>query len=179
MQCIRFYVDDVPVRRYPKKTDSSFPRRPMWVYGSIWDASSWATEGGLYKADYSHAPFIAKYTRFVTNGCSAYAPANCRPVPASASGNGLSSQQVAAMKWVQTYHMVYYYCRDPNRNHGLTPECSVWYIHVIFQKTQIPKSSNFLLSSSACCPTTILLLLGSWGVLIYSSLLLAFTVALV
>ncbi|KAH0852440.1 hypothetical protein HID58_090819 [Brassica napus] len=34
----------------------------MWLYGSIWDASSWATENGKYKADYKYQPFTAKYT---------------------------------------------------------------------------------------------------------------------
>ncbi|PKI35446.1 hypothetical protein CRG98_044161 [Punica granatum] len=48
-----FLVDDVPIRRYPRKSDATFPLRPMWLYGSIWDASSWATEDGKYKADYS------------------------------------------------------------------------------------------------------------------------------
>ncbi|XP_022152860.1 probable xyloglucan endotransglucosylase/hydrolase protein 32, partial [Momordica charantia] len=49
---IIFFVDDIPIRRYERKSDATFPVRPMWVYGSIWDASSWATEDGKYKADY-------------------------------------------------------------------------------------------------------------------------------
>ncbi|MBA0809561.1 hypothetical protein Gohar_025205 [Gossypium harknessii] len=96
----------------------------MWVYGSIWDASSWATEDGKYKADYNYQPFVAKYTNFKASGCSAYAPAWCHPVSASLfRSGGLTRQQRRAMRWVQRYHMVYNYCRDPKRNHALTPEC--------------------------------------------------------
>ncbi|KAK6144332.1 hypothetical protein DH2020_021152 [Rehmannia glutinosa] len=68
---IIFFVDDVPIRRYPRKSDDTFPMRPMWVYGSIWDASSWATENGKYKADYNYQPFVGKYNNFKISGCNA------------------------------------------------------------------------------------------------------------
>ncbi|KAL2347907.1 hypothetical protein Fmac_001907 [Flemingia macrophylla] len=59
-----FLVDDVPIRRYPKKSAETFPLRPMWLYGSIWDASSWATKDGKYKANNRYQPFVARYTNF-------------------------------------------------------------------------------------------------------------------
>ncbi|MCI07015.1 putative xyloglucan endotransglucosylase/hydrolase protein 32-like, partial [Trifolium medium] len=119
-----FLVDDVPIRRYPRKSDATFPLRPMWVYGSIWDASSWATEDGKYKADYKYQPFVAKYTNFKASGCSAYASRWCRPASASPyRSGGLTRQQHWAMSWVQRHHMVYNYCQDPKRDHRLTPEC--------------------------------------------------------
>ncbi|KAJ0027825.1 hypothetical protein Pint_35717 [Pistacia integerrima] len=119
-----FFVDDVPIRRYPRKSAATFPLRPMWVYGSIWDASSWATEDGKYKADYRYQPFVARYTNFKATGCTAYAPARCNPVSASPYPSGrLSRQQYWAMRWAQTQHMVYDYCKDPKRDHSLTPEC--------------------------------------------------------
>ncbi|RRT50596.1 hypothetical protein BHE74_00052312 [Ensete ventricosum] len=118
-----FFVDDVPIRRYARKVEATFPGRPMWVYGSIWDASSWATENGKYKADYRYQPFVSRFTGFKIRGCSAFAPAGCRPVPSSPSGYGLSSQQRAAMQWAQRNHMVYNYCQDYSRDHSLTPEC--------------------------------------------------------
>ncbi|KAK1289286.1 putative xyloglucan endotransglucosylase/hydrolase protein 32 [Acorus calamus] len=119
-----FFVDDVPIRRYPRKSPTTFPLRPMWVYGSIWDASPWATENGKYKADYRYQPFVARYTKFIIGGCSAYSPANCRPVPMSPSGSGgLSPQQMAAMQWAQRNYKVYDYCGDPTRDLSLTPEC--------------------------------------------------------
>nr|ABK22838.1 unknown [Picea sitchensis] len=72
---IVFSVDDVPIRRYPR-TDA-FPTRPMWVYGSIWDASSWATDSGRYKVDYNYQPFVAKYTDFVLTDCTQSMAAEC------------------------------------------------------------------------------------------------------
>ncbi|CAL9088977.1 unnamed protein product [Musa textilis] len=120
---IIFFVDDVPIRRYARRMEATFPDRPMWVYGSIWDASSWATENGKYKADYGYQPFVSRFTGFKIRGCSAFAPAGCRPVPSSPSGYGLSPQQRAAMQWVQRNHMVYNYCKDYSRDHSLTPEC--------------------------------------------------------
>ncbi|MBA0820649.1 hypothetical protein Gohar_022424 [Gossypium harknessii] len=95
-----FLVDDVPIRRYPRKSDATFPLRPTGVNGSIWDASSWATEDGKYKADYRYQPFVAKYTNFKAGGCSAYAPAWCCPVSASPfRAGGLTMQQYRAMRW--------------------------------------------------------------------------------
>ncbi|KAL5981802.1 putative xyloglucan endotransglucosylase/hydrolase protein 32 [Asimina triloba] len=121
---IIFFVDDVPVRQYPRKSDAMFPVRPMWLYGSIWDASSWATENGKYKADYSYQPFVARYSWFVIDGCSAYSPGRCRPVSGSPyPSGGLTGQQNMAMQWVQRNYMVYNYCSDPGRDHSLTPEC--------------------------------------------------------
>lgn len=122
----RFLVDDVPIRRYPRKSNATFPLRPMWVYGSIWDASSWATENGKYKADYQYQPFIGRYKNFRVSGCAAGGSSgSCSPPSVSPSrAGGLSRQQVAAMAWVQRNRMVYNYCRDPSRDHALTPECS-------------------------------------------------------
>ncbi|XP_044506555.1 xyloglucan endotransglucosylase/hydrolase protein 31-like [Mangifera indica] len=121
---IIFLVDDVPIRRYPRKSDATFPKRPMYVYGSIWDASSWATENGKYKADYQYQPFIGRYTNFKLAGCTADGSASCRPPSASPSGSGgLSQQQLSAMAWVQRNYLAYYYCQDPKRDHTQTPEC--------------------------------------------------------
>ncbi|GKV08378.1 hypothetical protein SLEP1_g20012 [Rubroshorea leprosula] len=121
---IIFFVDDLPIRRYPRKSDATFPLRPMWVYGSIWDASSWATEDGKYKADYRYQPFVGRYKDFKLVGCTADGPGSCRPPSASPSPTGgLSQQQVATMQWVQRNYLVYDYCQDPKRDHTLTPEC--------------------------------------------------------
>ncbi|CAL9080273.1 unnamed protein product [Musa acuminata var. zebrina] len=120
---IIFFVDDVPIRQYPRKSAGTFPQRPMWLYGSIWDASSWATEDGKYRADYRYQPFVARFTRFIVRGCAPSAPPRCRPAPSSSYGAGLSRRQFAAMGWAQRHFMVYNYCRDPKRDHSLTPEC--------------------------------------------------------
>ncbi|OVA06946.1 Glycoside hydrolase [Macleaya cordata] len=122
---IIFLVDDIPLRTYKKKSDSTFPLRPMWVYGSIWDASPWATEDGKYKADYHYQPFYGRYTNFKLSGCSENSPASCRPVSASPyPSGGLSSQQNSAMQWAQKNYLVYDYCKDYKRDHSQTPECN-------------------------------------------------------
>ncbi|KAI0510026.1 hypothetical protein KFK09_010626 [Dendrobium nobile] len=120
---IIFFVDDVPIRRYAEWSAWTFPWRPMWVYGSIWDASSWATDDGKYRADYRFQPFVARFTRFIARGCTAASPPSCRPPPSSPAGFGLSRLQRAAMEWAQRRSLVYDYCRDPKRDHSLTPEC--------------------------------------------------------
>ncbi|GAB2275143.1 Probable xyloglucan endotransglucosylase/hydrolase protein 32 [Dionaea muscipula] len=121
---IIFFVDDVPIRRYPRKSDTTFPLGPMWVYGSIWDASSWATDDGRYKADYQYQPFIGRYTQFKVSGCPAAALPTCRPLWVQPSGpSGLTGWQFDAMSWVQRNYLVYNYCTDPKRDHTLTPEC--------------------------------------------------------
>ncbi|PKA59428.1 putative xyloglucan endotransglucosylase/hydrolase protein 32 [Apostasia shenzhenica] len=120
---IIFFVDDVPIRRFVRWSPATFPQRPMWVYGSIWDASSWATDDGKYRADYRFQPFVARFTRFVAGGCTAFSPPWCRAAPSSPSGFGLSPRQSAAMRWAQSRSLVYDYCRDPTRDNSLTPEC--------------------------------------------------------
>ncbi|CAN6312032.1 unnamed protein product [Urochloa humidicola] len=110
---ILFLVDDVPIRRYERKTEATFPDRGMWAYGSIWDASDWATDGGRYRADYRYQPFVSRF-----------ADLKIGSVPASPSGAAvLSPQQEAAMRWAQQNSMVYYYCQDSSRDHALYPEC--------------------------------------------------------
>lgn len=120
----RFYVDDVPIRMYTRKNDETFPSRPMWVYGSIWDASSWATDNGKYKADYAYQPFVANYNNFKIHGCANDGAASCRPMSGSPAGSGgLSNRQKAALAYVGSKYKVYDYCEDPERDRRLTPEC--------------------------------------------------------
>jgi xyloglucan:xyloglucosyl transferase len=116
-------VDDVPIRRYERKTEATFPEREMWAYGSIWDASDWATDGGRYRADYRYQPFVSRFMDLKIGGCAADAPQGCQSVPASQSGSALSPQQEDALRWAQRDSMVYYYCHDSTRDHALYPEC--------------------------------------------------------
>jgi xyloglucan:xyloglucosyl transferase len=120
---IVFLVDDVPVRRYQKKVEATFPEREMWAYGSVWDASDWATDAGRYRADYRYQPFVSGFKDFKVAGCEVGAPASCRPVPAGPGGGGLSAQQGAAMRWAQQRSMVYNYCQDGSKDRSNYPEC--------------------------------------------------------
>uniref|UniRef100_A0A0D9VMV8 Xyloglucan endotransglucosylase/hydrolase n=1 Tax=Leersia perrieri TaxID=77586 RepID=A0A0D9VMV8_9ORYZ len=118
---VSFFVDDVPIRRYKRRSAGvmAFPARPMWVYGSIWDASSWATEDGKYRADYRYQPFVAHFSSFLLRGCSPRATSTC----AAPVADNLTVRQLTAMHWAQRFHMVYNYCYDPKRDHSLTHEC--------------------------------------------------------
>ena len=98
--------------------DATFPTRKMWIYGSIWDASEWATEDGKYKADYEYQPFVSKYRNFKISGCTAEAAESCR-----GDSGGMSQEQYRAMEWVQRNYLVYDYCHDPKRDRTQIPEC--------------------------------------------------------
>lgn len=118
---IIFFVDDVPIRRYPRTSDATYPQRPMTIYGSIWDASSWATENGKYKVNYNYQPFVGQYRNFKIGGCVVGGP--CHLPRVSPGGYNLSPQQASAMAWAQRNYLVYNYCKDSSRDHTLIPEC--------------------------------------------------------
>uniref|UniRef100_M8BVH4 Putative xyloglucan endotransglucosylase/hydrolase protein 28 n=1 Tax=Aegilops tauschii TaxID=37682 RepID=M8BVH4_AEGTA len=52
---IVFYVDGTPIREVVRSEamGAQFPSKPMSLYATIWDGSSWATSGGRYKVDYN------------------------------------------------------------------------------------------------------------------------------
>eukprot|EP00253_Pinus_taeda_P000931 PITA_00931 len=75
---IVFFVDGTAIRKYPRRNTSTFPTRPMWLYGSIWDASPWATDNGKYKVDYNYQPFVARYKGFAITDCTHSEEAKCQ-----------------------------------------------------------------------------------------------------
>ncbi|VFQ75029.1 unnamed protein product [Cuscuta campestris] len=109
---IIFFVDDTPIRRYPNiNNPATYPQREMWVYGTIWDASDWATEGGKCRMNPSYGPYVAQYKNLFVGEAD--------------SSVKLSQTQEAAMKWVQSKYLVYDYCKSsPPPNLSLTPECA-------------------------------------------------------
>ncbi|CAA2998506.1 probable xyloglucan endotransglucosylase hydrolase 28, partial [Olea europaea subsp. europaea] len=68
---IRYYVNDVPIKEVKTvdRMDGDFLAKPMTLYGTIWNGSNWAAYGGKYKLDLEYAPYIAKYSNFMLNGC--------------------------------------------------------------------------------------------------------------
>lgn len=117
---IVFYIDDVPVREMLRESmGGAFPSKPMSLYATIWDGSSWATSGGRYKADYRHAPFVAEFTDLVLQGCST--------VPGSpgagCSGDGAASMPRAEMGRFRRDRMTYCYCYDTVRYPVPPAEC--------------------------------------------------------
>ena len=71
MQFFRFYIDEVPIKEIVRSDEmgGDFPSKPMSLYATIWDASSWATNGGKYKVNYKYAPFVAEFKDLVLEGC--------------------------------------------------------------------------------------------------------------
>ncbi|KAL4384659.1 hypothetical protein GQ457_15G008100 [Hibiscus cannabinus] len=68
---IIFYVDEVPIREVIRSDEmgGDYPTKPMSLYATIWDASSWATGGGKIKVNYDYAPFTAEFRELVLDGC--------------------------------------------------------------------------------------------------------------
>jgi len=126
----RFYVDDIAIRKYPNRISSTYPLRPLWVYGSIWDASAWATENGKYKVDYRYQPFVAQLSKFIVSGCPASnftcSVAFSNSLISTGTG-GLTTQERRRMKWIQSNYLVYNYCKDRKRYPRRLPECGRHY----------------------------------------------------
>lgn len=72
------YVDDILIRvfqNHEQQGQAYLDKQPMNVFASIFDASQWATRGGLDKVNWSFAPFLGRYTNFTMDACAAD-PAN-------------------------------------------------------------------------------------------------------
>lgn len=75
----RFYVDAVPVRvfRNNEAVGVHFPNaQAVGIYASLWDGSSWATQGGAVPLDWNAAPFIAS---FKVRICNSFEPLEVAP----------------------------------------------------------------------------------------------------
>lgn len=135
-QRIIFYVDEVPIREIVRNSamGGDYPSKPMSIYATIWDASSWATSGGRYKVRYEHEPFTSDFTDFVLEGCSVdpleQSPGNstldCRAQKSkldSATYSEITPAGKEAMKWFRERYMYYSYCYDTLRYPVPPPEC--------------------------------------------------------
>ncbi|KAI5071105.1 hypothetical protein GOP47_0013356 [Adiantum capillus-veneris] len=132
---IVFYVDDTPIRELSRAmVKEQYPIKKMFVYGTIWDGSNWATNGGKFTANYTYAPFIAEFSHFVSNGCKMKSPTTMQLnhnqdssidcdcefnlIPAK-----LNRYQRRSISWVQQNYMTYNYCDDSQRYPKTLPEC--------------------------------------------------------
>ncbi|EPS67980.1 xyloglucan endotransglucosylase/hydrolase 14, partial [Genlisea aurea] len=130
---IIFFVDDVPIREITKKVEmgGDFPAKPMALYATVWDASSWATSGGKYKVNYKYAPFVVEFSDLVLHGCISdpleevvgTAPQNsCDDVGDIAD---IKPKQRAAMNKFRLTYMYYCYCYHDLRYSTPLPECVI------------------------------------------------------
>ncbi|CAN6290084.1 unnamed protein product [Urochloa humidicola] len=130
---IVFYVDETPIREVVRTESmgAQFPSKPMSLYATIWDGSSWATSGGRYKVDYKYAPYVAEFADLALRGCAAGRRA-CDEDP------GAPAAQRTAMEAFRARYMTYGYCYDRLRYPAPLPECSVG-----------PEAAEFLPSGDA------------------------------
>ncbi|XP_047085950.1 probable xyloglucan endotransglucosylase/hydrolase protein 27 [Lolium rigidum] len=114
---IVFYIDETPIREVVRseRMGAQFPSKPMSLYATIWDGSSWATSGGRYKVDYKYAPYVAQF-----------ADLQLQPeLDHDAGEMTMSPARRAAMERVRARYMTYGYCYDRARYPAPLPECSV------------------------------------------------------
>ncbi|CAN0924225.1 Probable xyloglucan endotransglucosylase/hydrolase protein 28 [Linum grandiflorum] len=129
---IIFYVDDVPIRE-SVRTESmggDFPAKPMSLYATIWDGSTWATNGGKYKVNYNYAPYTSEFEQFALHGCAVdptdHTASHCDTTyEALAKSEYISTQQRSRMDRFRTKYMTYSYCYDRVRYNVPLPECVI------------------------------------------------------
>ncbi|KAL3508978.1 hypothetical protein ACH5RR_028379 [Cinchona calisaya] len=132
-QRVIFLVDDIPIRVYTNHESLGVPypsRKPMRLYSSIWNADSWATQGGKVKIDWRKAPFTASYRNLKIDACVWPSTSSCESTSSNSSpSNTRMTQQLDAggkmnLQWVQKNYMVYNYCTDFEKFvHGIPLEC--------------------------------------------------------
>lgn len=128
-------MDEIPIREVIRNEAmrGDYPSKPMSVYATIWDASSWATNGGQEKVDYRYQPFIAEFTDLVLEGCivdptDQILSSNCTDTIASLAAKDLSTISPTgrtSMKWFREKYMYYSYCYDNLRYPVPPPECVI------------------------------------------------------
>lgn len=110
-----------------------YPSKPMSVYATIWDASTWATDGGKEKVDYKYEPFVAEFKDLVLEGCivdptDQILSSNCTDSIAGLIAKDYStitSEGRKSMKWFRERYMYYSYCYDNVRYPVPPPECVI------------------------------------------------------
>ncbi|CAH2042951.1 unnamed protein product, partial [Thlaspi arvense] len=109
------------------------PFKAMSLYATIWDASSWATNGGKYKVQYRYQPFVAEFSELALAGCT-IDPS--QPAQAAGCADKIAELDTAdfatitpegrqAMLQFRTKHMYYSYCYDTLRYNVTPPECVI------------------------------------------------------
>ncbi|XP_062114691.1 probable xyloglucan endotransglucosylase/hydrolase protein 30 [Humulus lupulus] len=134
---IIFYIDEVPIREVVRSEEmgGDFPTKPMSLYATIWDASSWATNGGNYKVNYKYAPFVAEFKDLVLQGCPLNPTQQVPPTVAGCSEENaaleredyaaITPERRSAMRKFRQRYMYYSYCYDMTRYPVPPPECDI------------------------------------------------------
>ncbi|KAL6524737.1 putative xyloglucan endotransglucosylase/hydrolase protein 30 [Orobanche minor] len=132
---IIFYVDKIPIREVIRNADmrGDYPSKPMSVYATIWDASTWATNGGKEKVKYEYEPFVAEFKDLVLNGCIVDPSEQILSSNCTDSISELIAKDYATitpelrelMKLFRKKYMYYSYCYDTLRYPVPPPECVI------------------------------------------------------
>ncbi|XP_047341382.1 probable xyloglucan endotransglucosylase/hydrolase protein 27 [Impatiens glandulifera] len=130
---IVFYVDDIPIREVKRNEEmgGDFPSKPMSLYATIWDGSSWATNGGKYKVNYKYAPFVARFSDFILHGCAvdpaepSSSECDVSPYFVSLVNEEITPEQMEKMGSLRKKYLQYSYCYDRFRYKIPLPECEI------------------------------------------------------
>ncbi|KAK5777405.1 probable xyloglucan endotransglucosylase/hydrolase protein 30 [Gossypium arboreum] len=133
---IIFYVDEVPIREVVRSDEmgGDYPTKPMSIYATIWDASSWATNGGKIKVNYDYAPFTADFKELVLEGCpmdpiQEYPDfTTCKEKDAWLETRNfavLTPKRRSAMRKFRQHYMYYSCCYDVWRYPVKLPDCVI------------------------------------------------------
>lgn len=128
---ILIQVDGVTIRDF-KNNEAHGVAFPKWqqmrVYGSLWNADDWATQGGRVKTDWSKSPFVSYYRNYNVTWCQPSAGVDwCGNEPAGSRHFDLDQKAMSDLAWVRQRYMTYNYCSDYDRFNASTlpKECSL------------------------------------------------------
>ncbi|BBN00818.1 xyloglucan:xyloglucosyl transferase [Marchantia polymorpha subsp. ruderalis] len=131
---ILWLVDDIPIRVHKNREawhPNSFPHfRPMVVAASIFEASTWATQGGRVPIKWEFAPFKITFSNFTFDACTVW---NNDTTPCNTeywnnpweswNYTNLDWAQAGQLNWVKNSFTVYDYCTDRVRFPVEPAEC--------------------------------------------------------
>ncbi|KAL6843864.1 hypothetical protein ACP4OV_026435 [Aristida adscensionis] len=122
-------VDGVTIRDFKNNEEHGVPF-PTWqaqrLYGSLWNAEDWATQGGRVKTDWSLAPFVSYYRNYNVTWCRP-SPGVwwCGAEPKDSKHFDLDQKALQDLEWVRQNSIIYDYCTDEKRytDSGFPKEC--------------------------------------------------------
>ena len=128
----RLQVDGRTIRVFDNNEDQGVPF-PTWqkqrVYGSLWSAEDWATQGGRIKTDWSKAPFVSYYKNYGVTWCKPSPGVDwCGSEPANSTLFNLDQKALDDLRWVrENGYVIYDYCTDTRRFNATTlpKECTL------------------------------------------------------
>lgn len=129
----RFYIDEVAIREVirTEAMGGDYPTKPMALYATIWDGSTWATAGGRYKVNYEYSPFVSQFKDLTLHGC-AIDPIQMRQSDGCAAADAelaeadyakVTPARRSSMRKFRGKYMTYSYCYDVLRYPVALPEC--------------------------------------------------------